>query len=146
MGPTPPVRVSFGEAFSPSESRASRSAQQQVSRLAELRQVHEAFAWFRSHARELEELQLQVTSIPAPPWGEAVRGQWLAERFTELRLADVHRDELGNVLGDVRVPHLAQRRGIDEVQITRHQFRKGILRTFLHIASEQLAVIHHLFT
>jgi acetylornithine deacetylase/succinyl-diaminopimelate desuccinylase-like protein len=114
------VRVSFGEAFSPSESRASRSAQQQVSRLAELRQVHEAFAWFRSHARELEELQLQVTSIPAPPWGEAVRGQWLAERFTELRLADVHRDELGNVLGirpgsDPGAPFIALSAHIDTV-------------------------------
>ena len=99
MGPVPPVRAASTEALSASQSRGSRSAQQQVSRMAELRQVHEAFAWFRSHARELEELQLQVTSIPAPPWGEAARGQWLAERFDELRLADVHRDELGNVLG-----------------------------------------------
>ena len=55
-----------------------RSAQQQVARIAELRRVHDAFAWFRSHARELEDLQLEVTSIPAPPWGEAARSEWLA--------------------------------------------------------------------
>jgi len=67
--------------------------------VAELRRVHEAFAWFRSQARELEELQLQVTAIPAPPWGEAARSQWLSERFHALGLSDVHRDELGNVLG-----------------------------------------------
>jgi acetylornithine deacetylase/succinyl-diaminopimelate desuccinylase-like protein len=67
--------------------------------VAGLRRVHEAFAWFRSHARELQDLQLEVTSIPAPPWGEAARSEWMARRLAELGLSDVHRDELGNVLG-----------------------------------------------
>ena len=75
------------------------SAQQQVARLAELRSVHEAFAWFRAHSRELEDRQLEVTAIPAPPWGEAARSQWLATRFEELGLSEVHQDELGNVFG-----------------------------------------------
>ena len=81
MGPGPPARVVSGEDFSLSESQSLRSAQQQVARLAELRRVHEAFAWFRSHSRELEDLQLQVTSIAAPPWGEAARSEWLAGAF-----------------------------------------------------------------
>ncbi|MFZ0311694.1 MAG: M20/M25/M40 family metallo-hydrolase [Candidatus Korobacteraceae bacterium] len=120
MGPTPPLRVSFGEAFSPSESRGSRWAQQQVARMAELRRVHEAFAWFRAHTRELEELQLQLTALPAPPWGEAARSAWLAERFAELHLADVHRDELGNVLAirpgsDSAAPFIALSAHIDTV-------------------------------
>ena len=94
------------------ESQGSRSAQQLVAAIAELRQVHEAFAWFRSHARELEDLQLQVTAIPAPPWGEQARSEWLAARFQELGLADVHRDELGNVFGirpgtDPDAPYIA---------------------------------------
>ena len=74
-------------------------AQQQVARLAELRSVHEAFAWFRSHSRELEDRQLEVTAIPAPPWGEAARSEWLKARFEELGLSEVHQDELGNVFG-----------------------------------------------
>src|SRR5581483_9864098 len=78
---------------------SGQSAQQQVARLAELRSVHEAFAWFRSHARELEDRQLEVTAIPAPPWGEAARSEWLKARFEELGLSEVHQDELGNVFG-----------------------------------------------
>lgn len=81
------------------ESQPSRTAQQVVARLAELRPVHEAFAWFRSHGRELEDIQLEVTAIPAPPWGEAARGQWLKTRFEEAGLNGVHQDELGNVFG-----------------------------------------------
>jgi acetylornithine deacetylase/succinyl-diaminopimelate desuccinylase-like protein len=64
-----------------------------------MRSVHEAFAWFRSHTRELEDRQMEVTAIPAPPWGEAARSQWLKARFEELGLSDVHQDELGNVFG-----------------------------------------------
>src|SRR5208337_889388 len=97
MGPGPPARAVSGEDFSLSESQSSRTALQQVARIAELRRVHEAFAWFRSHSRQLEELQLQVTSIAAPPWGEAPRSDWLKTRFDELSLSDVHQDEIGNV-------------------------------------------------
>src|SRR5271169_6292145 len=99
MGLGPPARAVSGEEFSSSESQSTRSAQQQVARIAELRRVHEAFAWFRSHARELEELQLHVTAIAAPPWGEAARSQWLMARFAELSLTDVQQDELGNAFG-----------------------------------------------
>jgi tripeptide aminopeptidase len=120
MGPGPPVRASSTEALPFSESQASRSAQQQVARAAELRKVHEAFAWFRSHARELEDLQLEVTSIAAPPWGEAARSAWLEARFSELALSDVHQDELGNVFGvrpgsDPNAPYIALSAHIDTV-------------------------------
>ncbi len=120
MGPGPQVRGSTWEAITRSDSRQSRSAQQRVAGLAQLRPVHDAFAWFRSHGRELEELQLQVTSIAAPPWGESARSEWLAARFTELGLADVHRDELGNVFGirpgtDPAAPFIALSAHIDTV-------------------------------
>ena len=81
------------------ESQGQRSAQQIVARVAELRAVHDAFAWFRSHARELEDLQLEVTAVPAPPWGEARRASWLRSQFESLGLTDVHLDEIGNVFG-----------------------------------------------
>ncbi len=118
MGPSPPARASSGHASS--ESQRSRSAQQQVARIAELRRVHTAFAWFRSHARDLEDLQLRVTAVPAPPWGENARGLWLAEQFTQLGLSDVHRDELGNVFGilpgaDPLAPFIALSAHIDTV-------------------------------
>ena len=116
----PPARAISDEEFSPSESQSSRSAQQQVARIAEMRRVHEAFAWFRSHARRLDDLQLQVTSIAAPPWGEAARSDWLKERFTELGLADVHLDEIGNVFGiragsDPSAPYIALSAHLDTV-------------------------------
>ena len=96
FGPT--ARAFLREGFS-TGSVGAQSAQQQVARLAEMRSVHEAFAWFRSHSRELEDRQLEVTAIPAPPWGEAARSEWLKARFEELGLSDVHQDELGNVFG-----------------------------------------------
>ena len=118
MGPGSPLRVVSAQPSS--ESRGARSAQQQVARVSELRRVHEAFGWFRAHARELDDLQLEATSIPAPPWGEAARSAWLAERFTQLGLCDVHRDEIGNVFGirpgvDTGAPFIALSAHIDTV-------------------------------
>ena len=80
-------------------SPGRRTAQQEAARLAELRAVHEAFAWFRASSRELEDLQLEVTAVPSPPWGEAARAEWLRARFEDLGLSEVQQDELGNVFG-----------------------------------------------
>jgi acetylornithine deacetylase/succinyl-diaminopimelate desuccinylase-like protein len=99
MGPQQRAPLQQDVPAEAAESQRSRTAQQVVARLAELRGVHEAFAWFRSHSRELEDIQLEVTAIPAPPWGETARGQWLKSRFEQAGLADVHQDELGNVFG-----------------------------------------------
>ena len=120
MGPSPPARASSGQANPPSESQRARTAQQQVARIAELRPAHNAFAWFRAHARDLEDWQVQATSVPAPPWGESARSLWLSDRFTELGLADVHRDELGNVFAirpgvDPKAPFIALSAHIDTV-------------------------------
>ena len=102
------------------DSQLSRTPQQIVARVAELRSVHAAFAWFSAHARELEDLQLEVTAIPSPPWGEAARGHWLKERFEALGLSDVHQDELGNIFGvrpgaDINAPYVALSAHIDTV-------------------------------
>ena len=80
-------------------SPGRRTAQQEAARLAELRAVHEAFAWFRASSRELEDLQLEVTAVPSPPWGEAARAEWLRARFEDLGLSEVQQDDLGNVFG-----------------------------------------------
>ena len=88
-------RMSSSEA----DAREVPAPQQVVARFAELRNVHQAFAWFRSNARRFEDWQLEVTAIPAPPWGEAARSEWLRAKFEELGLAQVQQDELGNVFG-----------------------------------------------
>src|SRR5438034_366044 len=120
MGPSPPARAPSGQGISPSDSQRLRTAQQRVARVAELRSVHNAFSWFRSRARDLEDLQMSATAVSAPPWAEAARSQWLAERFAELSLTDVHRDELGNVFavrpgGDRAAPFIALSAHIDTV-------------------------------
>ncbi|MGH9530083.1 MAG: M20/M25/M40 family metallo-hydrolase [Terriglobales bacterium] len=71
----------------------------EIVRLLALRQVRSAFEWFRAHESQLCDWQLELAKIPAPPFGESARAEWLAERFRELGLEDVHTDQVGNVLG-----------------------------------------------
>jgi acetylornithine deacetylase/succinyl-diaminopimelate desuccinylase-like protein len=102
------------------ESNGAPTAQHAVARLAERGAVHDAFAWFRSHARELEDLQLEVTAIPAPPWGEAARSEWMRTRFESSGLSDVQQDDLGNVFGfrlgrDASAPAVAISAHLDTV-------------------------------
>jgi len=61
--------------------------------------VMAAIDWIRSHDAQTLALQAEVTEIPAPPFCEDVRGDWIADRFNELGLREVRRDEIGNVLG-----------------------------------------------
>jgi tripeptide aminopeptidase len=72
---------------------------QEIARLAALPQVQSAFRWFVSQELQIAEWQLQLAGIPAPPFGEGERAVWLAERFRDLELDDVHVDEVGNVFG-----------------------------------------------
>ena len=72
---------------------------QEVARLAALPQVQSAFRWFLSQEPQIAEWQMQLAGIAAPPFGEGERAAWLAERFRELDLNDVHLDEVGNVFG-----------------------------------------------
>src|SRR5438067_3405370 len=72
---------------------------QDVARIAELRQVHVAFKWFQSREADLRKLQLQVTKLPAPPFGESRRAEWVRERFKEFGLYDIEIDKAGNVIG-----------------------------------------------
>jgi acetylornithine deacetylase/succinyl-diaminopimelate desuccinylase-like protein len=72
---------------------------QEVARLAALPQVQSAFRWFLAQEPQIAEWQMQLAGIAAPPFGEGERAAWLAERFRELELDDVHLDEVGNVFG-----------------------------------------------
>ena len=59
--------------------------------------VHRVFEWFGRHEREIADLQLAITAIPAPPFGEQARAAWLAERLRPLGL-DLSTDSAGNLL------------------------------------------------
>jgi len=79
--------------------RSEAEVRKEIARLAEMRAVHAAFAWFRVKERVISDLQMEVTGVPAPPFGEDERGEWLERKFRETGLQDVRRDEIGNVLG-----------------------------------------------
>jgi tripeptide aminopeptidase len=84
----------------PSASISAQTAvQQEITRLAGLREVHAAMEWFQAGEPQLQDWQLALAAIPAPPFGEGPRAQWLRERFLEGGLEDVHLDAVGNVLG-----------------------------------------------
>jgi tripeptide aminopeptidase len=90
MSPTPP------RADPPD---ATAALQHEVARLAAAPEVRSAFNWFRVQEPQLAQWQMEMARIPAPPFGEAARGEWLAERFREVGLDDVRIDDVGNVFG-----------------------------------------------
>jgi tripeptide aminopeptidase len=92
--PTSPAQTTAS-----ADPELSRAARQDVTRLAALPEVHTAFAWFHAHQRELTDSQLELTGIPAPPFGEAARAEWLRKKFIALGLIDVKVDKIGNVVG-----------------------------------------------
>lgn len=63
------------------------------------RTVVMAIDWIRQNDTRTLDLQVELTEIPAPPFCEGPRGDWMEARFRELGLAGVHKDSVGNVLG-----------------------------------------------
>lgn len=78
------------------------SAFARVSRLASLPPVHAAFRWFHLQEKRVMEWQRELVAIAAPPFGERLRAEWLAERFRELQLQEAGIDAEGNVVGALR--------------------------------------------
>ncbi|HEV2485856.1 MAG TPA: M20/M25/M40 family metallo-hydrolase [Terracidiphilus sp.] len=70
-----------------------------VTALAAQRPVHEAFAWLHGNPKTIMDWQAGLVAIPAPPFGEQARSEWLADRFAEAGLSDVETDAIGNVYG-----------------------------------------------
>ncbi len=83
----------------PEVSEPFPEAQQEVAHLCSLPEIRSAFTWFRSQEPQFAHWQLELARIPAPPFGESARAQWLADKFCELGLQAVHTDEVGNVFG-----------------------------------------------
>src|SRR6266850_4350746 len=57
-----------------------------------------AFQYFESHSTDFVEEQIRLCSIPAPPYGESERANYLCQRFIECGLDDAHLDSEGNCL------------------------------------------------
>ena len=70
-----------------------------VTALAAQRPVHEAFAWLHGNPKTIMDWQAGLVVIPAPPFGEQARSDWLAAKFAEAGLTDVQTDAVGNVYG-----------------------------------------------
>jgi tripeptide aminopeptidase len=94
MSPTPP-RADMPDPV----STLMQEVQREVVRLAASPEVRSAFNWFRLQEPQLAHWQMEMARIPAPPFGESARGEWLAERFREVGLDDVRIDDVGNVFG-----------------------------------------------
>ena len=82
-----------------SSSSSYPPVQEEVSRLVGSPEVRTAFERFRAQESQFALWQMEATRVAAPPFGEAARGAWLADRFRELGLSDVQVDEVGNVFG-----------------------------------------------
>src|SRR5215469_1826036 len=77
----------------------AQALQREVSRLAASPEVRSAYNWFRVQEPQFLHWQMEMARIGAPPFGEAARAAWLAERFREVGLDDVRIDDVGNVFG-----------------------------------------------
>jgi tripeptide aminopeptidase len=72
---------------------------EEVSRVAEARSVHNAFGWMQQREVDLKKFQAELVNIPAPPFAEQKRAEWLATKFRDAGLTDVEIDKIGNVTG-----------------------------------------------
>src|SRR6478735_11932866 len=83
----------------PEVSELFPGVQQEVAHLCSLPEIRSAFTWLRAQEPQFAHWQLEMARIPAPPFGESARAQWLADKFCELGLESVYTDEVGNVFG-----------------------------------------------
>jgi tripeptide aminopeptidase len=71
-----------------------------TAQLGENPQVRAAMAWFAPNLTWINDLQLRLTEIPAPPFQEAQRADALKELLADAGLT-VHIDSAGNVIGEL---------------------------------------------
>ena len=79
-------------------SNAALTAKLTVQELAETIAVRRVFEYLEPRAEEITDEHIRICSIPAPPFGEAERAQYLCERFRAEGLTETGIDEEGNCL------------------------------------------------
>lgn len=70
--------------------------EQAVSDLLRDERVRRAFRFFEERAPQIDEEQTAICEIPAPPFGEEARAEYLAARFRQCGLRDARLDDEGN--------------------------------------------------
>lgn len=80
----------------------SATAFAHIGQLASQRRIHEAFGWLHLHEQQIMGWQRDLVMMPAPPFGEGPRAEWLCGKFRELGLEDVALDGIGNAAGVYR--------------------------------------------
>ncbi len=83
----------------PSPAEPQSAFEREIARLAAQPQVRSALAWFGDQEAEFSRWQLDLARIPAPPFGEQARSDWLEEKFHAIGLDKVQKDKIGNVFG-----------------------------------------------
>jgi len=73
-----------------------------VAQLMSSSAVARALCFFETNAEAITEEQIRFCSIPASPFGEQERAEYLSQKFLALGLAEVEIDEEGNCLGLIR--------------------------------------------
>lgn len=74
------------------------SAYSRIVQLAADRRVHRAFKWLHLQEQQILRWQAELVAVPAPPFGEQPRAEWLCRRFRELNLDEVYLDSIGNAI------------------------------------------------
>src|SRR6476660_7946060 len=64
--------------------------------------VARALRFFETKADEITEEHIRICSVPASPFGEQERAEYLSRKFSELGLTEVEIDEEGNCLGLIK--------------------------------------------
>jgi acetylornithine deacetylase/succinyl-diaminopimelate desuccinylase-like protein len=67
-----------------------------IAELIDSPELRRAFVHIDSRLDKITEEQIRICSIPAPPFGEKQRAEYLKEKFFELGLVDARLDEEGN--------------------------------------------------
>ena len=65
-------------------------------------EVARAFRFFETNAAAITDEHIRICSIPASPFGERERAEYLSHKFTSLGLSEVEIDDEGNCLGLIR--------------------------------------------
>ncbi len=96
------------------------SSYSRVTKLAAQRPVHAAFSWIHGNPKRIMDWQARLVSVPAPPFGEQARAEWMAARFAEAGLTGVETDAVGNVSGTLRAAKLPPESSGPVVVISAH--------------------------
>ena len=85
-----------------SSSTVKPSPVQLIQDLLESPEVVRAFRFFEEESDSITEEHISICSIPASPFGERQRAEYLHDKFLQIGLSDVRLDEVGNCLGMLR--------------------------------------------